>query len=295
MSSRSLVLTFSFLALQLSLLPAAVTSAAAQGQAQPVSKYRFQALDKNNDGRITREEWDGNSRSFQNHDWNGDGVLSGNEVRPGVQRDTELADHNPSQFERNLNWTKANFASLDHNRDNRLSANEWHFDIETFRRVDANANDSISLQEFLGEGVEDVRDDSFDNMDWNNNGRVERSEWYGGAAEFTRLDRNRDGVLTRYDCHLVGTRAAPGHPCAPVRMQADLLPLCAAWSRAAPCADGNRHHADIVHEGCDREPRGSAPGVSGGGQRRGPAPGLCARRVECLPRPAGCWRTGRAA
>ena len=208
MSSRSLVLTFSFLALQcMSLAPAAATSAEAQGQAaQPVSKYRFQALDKNNDGRISREEWDGNARSFQNHDWNGDGVLSGNEVRPGVQRDTELADHNPNQFERNLNWTKANFASLDHNRDGRLSANEWHFDLETFRRVDQNNNDSISLQEFLGEGIDDVRDDSFDNMDWNNNGRVERTEWFGGAAEFNRLDRNRDGILTRFE--VVGSSAS---------------------------------------------------------------------------------------
>ena len=199
MSSRSLVLTFSFLALQLSLVPAVQTSAEAQGQTQPVSKYRFQALDKNRDGRITRAEWDGNDRSFQNHDWNGDGVLSGNEVRPGAHRDTELADHQPNRFERNLNWTRANFNSLDHNKDGRLSANEWHFDLETFRRVDANRNDSISVQEFLGEGVDDVRDAQFDDMDWNNNGRVERAEWYGGAAEFTRLDANRDGVLSRFE------------------------------------------------------------------------------------------------
>ena len=199
MSSRPLVLTFSFLALQWVGLaaPAAVTSA--EAQAKPVSQMRFRALDKNNDGRITRAEWNGNLRSFQNHDWNGDGELSGNEVRAGAQRNTELADHNPNQFERNLNWTQANFTSLDHNRDGRLSANEWHFDIETFRRVDANANDSISVQEFLGEGVDDVRDDSFDNMDWNNNGRVEKAEWFGGTAEFNRLDRNRDGILSRFE------------------------------------------------------------------------------------------------
>jgi EF hand domain-containing protein len=199
MFSRPLVLTFSLLALQLSLAPAVATSAEAQGQAQPLSKYRFQALDDNKDGRITRDEWDGNERSFRNHDWNGDGVLSGNEVRPGAQRVTELADHDPNRFERNLNWSRANFTSLDHNRDGRLAANEWHFDLETFRRVDADRNNSISLQEFLGEGVEDVRDNSFDDMDWNNNGRVERAEWFGGSAEFNRLDVNRDGVLSRYE------------------------------------------------------------------------------------------------
>ena len=198
MSSRPLVLTFSGLALVWSLAaPAAVTPADAQ--TGPVNRNRFQALDRNNDGRITRDEWNGNERAFRNHDWNGDGVLSGNEVRAGAQRDTDLADHNPNTLERNLSWTRANFTSLDHNRDGRLSSNEWHFDLETFRRVDSNGNDSISLQEFLGEGVEDVRDNSFDDMDWNNNGRVERAEWYGGAAEFTRLDRNRDGVLSRYE------------------------------------------------------------------------------------------------
>ncbi len=206
MSSRPLVLTFSFLALQWMSLaaPAAVTSA--EAQSKPVNRMRFQTLDRNNDGRITRDEWNGNENSFRNHDWNGDGELSGNEVRSGAQRDTELADHAPNRFERNLNWTRANFTSLDHNRDNRLSANEWHFDLETFRRVDANRNDSLSLQEFLGEGVDDMRDDSFDNMDWNNNGRVERTEWFGGANEFNALDRNRDGVLSRFE--VVGNQAS---------------------------------------------------------------------------------------
>ena len=199
MSSRPLVLTFSSLALLWIgvAAPSAVTTA--EAQSQPVSRMRFQALDRNNDGRITRDEWNGNERSFQNHDWNGDGVLSGNEVRAGAQRNTELADHEPNRFERNLNWTRANFTSLDHNRDNRLSANEWHFDMETFRRVDWDRNNNISLQEFLGEGADDLRDDSFDNMDFNNNGRIERSEWYGGAAEFARLDRDRNGVLSRFE------------------------------------------------------------------------------------------------
>lgn len=206
MSSRLWVLTCSFVALQCAALAVTPAVMSADAQAGPVSRMRFQALDRNNDGRITREEWNGNERSFRNHDWNGDGVLAGNEVRSGAQRDTDLADHNPNSYERNLNWTRANFTALDHNRDSRLSVNEWHFDLETFRRVDANRNDSLSLQEFLGEGVDDLRDDSFDNMDWNNNGRVERAEWYGGAAEFSRLDANRDGVLNRYE--VVGSSAS---------------------------------------------------------------------------------------
>jgi hypothetical protein len=47
---------------------------------------RFFGLDRNHDGRITRAEWRGNDVSFRVHDWNGDGVLSGAEVRPGAKR-----------------------------------------------------------------------------------------------------------------------------------------------------------------------------------------------------------------
>jgi YD repeat-containing protein len=206
MSSRSLVLTFSSLALVGLCQVATPVVTTADAQSRPVNRIRFAEMDRNNDGVITRQEWNGSDRSFEVHDWNGDGRLSGNEVRAGAQRDTDLADHNPNQFERNLNWTRTNFTSLDHNRDNRLSVNEWHFDMETFRRVDRDRNDVISLQEFLGEGVDDLRSDNFDDIDRNNNGRIERAEWYGGAADFTWLDKNRDGVLTRYE--VAGSQAS---------------------------------------------------------------------------------------
>jgi YD repeat-containing protein len=197
MFSRYLVLTFGSLALGTMSL---ITSPdAAEAQRRPVNRIRFAEMDRNNDGVVTRQEWNGSERSFAVHDWNGDGRLSGNEVRVGAQRDTDLADHNPNSYERNLSWTRSSFTSLDHNRDNRLSVNEWHFDMETFRRVDNDRNDVISLQEFLGEGVEDLRGDNFDDIDRNNNGRVERAEWYGGATEFRRLDRNNDGILSRYE------------------------------------------------------------------------------------------------
>ena len=79
------------------------------------------------------------------------------------------------------------------------AANEWHFDVETFRRVDRNRDGALDQTEFLGGEVDDVRDASFDDLDWNNNGRVERSEWSGSPAVFTSLDRNRDGVLSRFE------------------------------------------------------------------------------------------------
>ena len=125
----------------------------------------------------------------------------GHEVRLGAQRNTnwEEADHVPNRYERYVAWTQAGFNNLDHNRDRRIAANEWHFDIETFRRVDRNRDGALDQTEFLGGDVDDARADSFDDLDWNNNGRVERSEWYGSPAVFTDLDRNRDGVLSRFE------------------------------------------------------------------------------------------------
>jgi Ca2+-binding EF-hand superfamily protein len=169
-----------------------------RGQAETI---RFQGMDTNGDGIISRQEWRGNDRSFTNHDWNGDGQLSGAEVRPGAQRNAnwEEADHVPNRYERYNAWTQAGFTNLDHNRDRRITANEWHFDRETFRRVDRNNDGALDQTEFLGEDVDDARADNFDELDWNNNGRVERTEWYGTPAVFNSMDRNKDGVLSRFE------------------------------------------------------------------------------------------------
>ena len=167
---------------------------------QAQARMRFQAMDQNADGEITRAEWRGAPRSFDVHDWNGDGKLSGDEVRIGVQRATDwnTVDHNPSTAERYLSYTPAGFRNLDHNRDNRLTANEWHHDTETFRRMDANRDSALTEAEFLGT-EDDLRGDRFDDIDVNNDGRVNRNEWYGGAAAFDRLDQNNDGVLSRFE------------------------------------------------------------------------------------------------
>lgn len=205
MFSRSWVLTFSSVALVglCQTTTPVVTTVEAQARA-----IRFQAMDRDNDGVITRQEWQGSARSFEVHDWNGDGRLSGDEVQIGARRNTEWdsVDHAPNRYERNVSWTRNGFTALDHNRDGMLTPNEWHFDVETFRRVDRNRNNSLNLSEFLGEGLDDDRGDNFDDLDYNNNGRVERNEWHGGLGEFRALDRNSDGVLSRYE--VVGSQAS---------------------------------------------------------------------------------------
>jgi len=97
-------------------------------------------------------------------------------------------------------WTARGFTGLDHNRDGRITRDEWHFDREGFRRADHNSDGVVSRAEFLNEDQEDDdRDDRFEDLDLNRDNRVSRNEWHGTAARFTALDANRDGVITRVE------------------------------------------------------------------------------------------------
>lgn len=198
-------------------LAVAIVLTVAVGQtaaAQRERAMRFQGLDRNNDGRITRAEWKGSDQSFKVHDWNGDGVLSGDEVRPGARRvERENRDRNFDTPDREYqfdDWTVRGFNGLDHNRDNRITADEWHFDRESFRRVDHNRDGVISRSEFLNEDAEDQdddREDRFAYLDVNGDNRISRGEWHGSRANFDILDDNRDGVLTRIE--VFGTEPPP--------------------------------------------------------------------------------------
>ena len=170
---------------------------------QPV-EMRFRGMDTNSDGVIARREWRGSAESFRVHDWNRDGVLSGDEVRPGAgRRDGGLEDQDfdPAGDDHFPAWSEAAFSSLDHNRDGRIAPNEWHGDVETFRRADRNRNGTLSSAEFLATGADEDRDDRFGDLDANADGRVDRDEWHGSVAAFNALDRNGDNGLSRAELH----------------------------------------------------------------------------------------------
>jgi hypothetical protein len=59
---------------------------AERSRSGPVARGRFGGLDRNDDGRITWNEWNGSRRAFDVHDWNNDGVLSGDEATQATRR-----------------------------------------------------------------------------------------------------------------------------------------------------------------------------------------------------------------
>ena len=185
------------LAAILAVLLAAPVVAEARQPRQAEERMRFRGMDRNNDGIITRAEWRGSDQSFGVHDWNGDGRLSGDEVRRGAARrrgDVDYDEADRGQFD---DWTDAGFRGLDHDRNDRISREEWHYDRESFTRADRDGDGVLSRREFLNADSDDDRCDRFDYLDANRNGRVERSEWHGSDDAFEWLDRDRDGRLSR--------------------------------------------------------------------------------------------------
>jgi Ca2+-binding EF-hand superfamily protein len=160
---------------------------------------RFQGFDANEDGVIQRSEWRGTDRSFQIHDWDGDGVLEGEEIRAGAARPRpEFDDYAGDSYAFN-DWSEDRFTGLDRNRDGRVSRTEWPYGVEEFFRADRNRDGSLSSAEFAGTDFDDDRGDRFEYLDANGNGLVERGEWHASAQAFNWLDRDNNNVISRQE------------------------------------------------------------------------------------------------
>jgi hypothetical protein len=144
--------TFALFALSAVQLAAEPQSRFTQPRGQ-ADEMRFREMDDNTDGVVTKQEWRGSAQSFSVHDWNNDGILSGDEVRPGF-------------------WGTGTY------------------DPES---------DPAAAE----------RDDRFEYLDVNNNGRIERSEWHDSETSWTWLDRDNDNVLSRAEVLGNERRAVP--------------------------------------------------------------------------------------
>jgi Ca2+-binding EF-hand superfamily protein len=175
-----------------------------QEHRQSAEQMRFYGLDKNNDGIITRAEWSGNDQSFREHDTNGDGILSGNEVRPAGET-----------FEGDQGRSLVRFDQADRNGDGRIERDEWIGNTAAFNRADRNADGVITRDEFstaladraagtsgaeMNQANRSRREEitaRFNRADRNADGRITRDEWTGNPTAFDRMDRNGDGLITR--------------------------------------------------------------------------------------------------
>ena len=175
------------------------------------AQMRFAAMDSNNDGVITRDEWRGNDRAFRNQDWNGDGVLSGDEVRPNARRQSWAEDWNgDGRVDDEDRAIAQRFRGYDMNGDGRVSVREWPNNPRQYYRLDANDDGFLTMQEYSRGGG--YRFDAqggpaygFSNLDRNRDGWIIRSEWRMSAAEFDRLDTNHDNRINQNEFEHAGS------------------------------------------------------------------------------------------
>lgn len=162
-------------------------TAASTASSVSSAQMRFTDLDRNHNSRIEKNEWRGSPRSFQIHDWNGDGVLSGDEVRVGAvppSDSLEAEDYNMSAADR--------FSYLDVNNNGYIDRNEWDGSLDAFYQLDRNNDNRVTRAE-LNQG----RRSNFAALDANGDGRISLGEWQWSHRSFDDMDSNNDGLITQ--------------------------------------------------------------------------------------------------
>jgi Ca2+-binding EF-hand superfamily protein len=143
------------------------------------------ALDANRDGYITKEEWD---RAFAKYDGNGDNRLSTEELQSFFPR--------KGNDEMRETGRQAAFGRLDKNQNDLLERSEWPGKDRSFRHMDANRDGVINIEEFTATSVQ-WWNDEFENLDFDRNNAITRSEWLDSDASFDRLDRDHNGIIEK--------------------------------------------------------------------------------------------------
>ena len=162
-------------------------------------------MDQNRDGQIARSEWNGSTQSFRVHDWNGNGVLEGEEVRQGGFRQGRRAEDEDLRAQ--------TFANLDVNNNNRIELREWTASLNAFDRADQNGDGILTQAELgvvnptnTGRGAaRRANDYNFDALDVNGNNRIERREWVARGDVFNQLDVDGNNTLSRAEVEVAAT------------------------------------------------------------------------------------------
>lgn len=190
---------------------------------------RFKMLDKNGDGKLSRDEFPGQPAVFERIDADKDGFITQEEIakfRPGnaglpaakkakAKAQSEKSEEGKSEVKTQENASddakpaapstsepaaprKAfgpRLRAMDKDGDGKITREEYQGPPALFDRLDANHDGVLRPEEIRpvpGFGAQ-----RFKALDKNGDGRLSRDEFPGPPRMFDRLDADKDGQLTR--------------------------------------------------------------------------------------------------
>lgn len=185
---------------------AALLGVAGAATAQDQRPRGVFAMDANNDGSLTRQEFDaGRAARFAAIDADRNGQATREEMRAQrAAHRAERGEHGRRGGHRGMHLERA-----DANNDGNITREEFlAAPTQRFARLDANSDGVISASERpqRGDRAQGERRER-PNFDANNDRQFSRSEWdQMGASMFQRLDANSDSRVTQEEA-----QAARGH------------------------------------------------------------------------------------
>ena len=242
-------------------------------------RERLRAMDTNQDGKVSKEEWQGNEKLFERLDRNGDGVLDaqdrpgqgpgtpGQERPRGAGRPAEGGDAPAPEalVERIKAQAAEHFRQLDKDGDGKLSGEEIP-NPALLQAADTDKDGSVCLEEMqaallkrhrarAGAGAPPegprprgprINAGTLKRWDSDGDGKVSADEFPGGAEAFKHLDSDGDGYLTEADVKaLKKARKAAGDE-GPKRAPTTEKPNAGLIARMDKDGDGRLNRAEFM-------------------------------------------------
>ena len=187
---------------------------AGPGTSGPDAPRRIMAMDKDDDGKVSKEEYTGPAPLFDRLDADKDGSITRREA--AAVRERGVAGAPPSgRPGRIMGMATARFEELDADKDGKVSKDEYKGSASVFNGLDADKDGFVTKKEATpsGDAVDTPRGGSrrrpgtgigtglagvgFEAMDKDDDGKVSKEEYRGPAPLFDRLDTDKDGFVTK--------------------------------------------------------------------------------------------------
>ncbi len=169
-------------------------------------RRRFKEMDKDGDGKLTREEWAGDPAGFDRYDRNKDGVLDAQDLPPpGGAGGPGMPPGGKGQpgGRPDLEQIKARWKSMDKDGDGKVAKDEYAGELP-FDRLDADKDGFLTeadLKAFKGPGrgpSPEELERRFGELDKDGSGKVEAAECPEAQREkLLRGDKDGDGSLSK--------------------------------------------------------------------------------------------------